>query len=571
MQVQYLVSLALVLQCVQIALSVPVLKASPPILTPLNRSVTVSWSGVTNPTSKDFLGIYTPAEESDVQEFIGGIYLSESSTYMQGYGGITIPYLVNMRSDYVFRIWQCPNGGNCTAVATSNTVTFANPLAPSQGHLALTSDPSSMRLMWVSGDNSSIPIVSYGLSETKLQFNATATTTTYTKNVLCDAPANTTTLFKDPGFIHDALMTSLQPSTLYFYKFGSSESGWSDIYSFTSPQAPGPDTEIFFVAYGDMGVGVPFNIIPDTQPPSIQTTFWVNELINTPGSTSPFAHLSQKYRDPVTPPPWNVLHIGDISYARGYAFLWDYFFDMIQPVATKAPYMVCIGNHEFDYYGMPWKANDGYGNDSGGECGVPYDLRFHMTGTNESTRNLWFSFNLGPVHFVLMSTEHNFLVGSAQYNWISEDLANVDRSVTPWVVFGGHRPAYTSSTRTTNEGSLIQNTYEPLWMKYKVNMCLWGHVHVYERTCGVHNFTCVPNDAAPVHVVIGMAGNEYQVPWYMSDDKDGDGHAVQPDWSIFRTENYGYSRFFANGTHFNFQFVGDQRGQIHDEFWLQPY
>lgn len=51
---------------------------------------------------------------------------------------------------------------------------------------------------------------------------------------------------------------------------------------------------------------------------------------------------------------------------------------------------------------------------------------------------------------------------------------------------------------------MIQETYEPLWIKYKVNLCLWGHVHVYERTCGLQNYTCIDNDAAPVHVVIGM-------------------------------------------------------------------
>ena len=28
---------------------------------------------------------------------------------------------------------------------------------------------------------------------------------------------------------------------------------------------------------------------------------------------------------------------------------WDDFFDMIQPVAARIPYMVCIGNHERDW------------------------------------------------------------------------------------------------------------------------------------------------------------------------------------------------------------------------------
>lgn len=46
----------------------------------------------------------------------------------------------------------------------------------------------------------------------------------------------------------------------------------------------------------------------------------------------------------------------------------------------------------------------------------------------------------GPVHFVFMSTEHVFWKGSKQYRWLKNYLENkVDRSVTPWLVFIGHR------------------------------------------------------------------------------------------------------------------------------------
>ena len=38
-----------------------------------------------------------------------------------------------------------------------------------------------------------------------------------------------------------------------------------------------------------------------------------------------------------------------------------------------------------------------------------------------------------------MSTEHNFEEGSAQYKAIKKYLKKVDRTVTPWVIIGGHR------------------------------------------------------------------------------------------------------------------------------------
>ena len=44
----------------------------------------------------------------------------------------------------------------------------------------------------------------------------------------------------------------------------------------------------------------------------------------------------------------------------------------------------------------------------------------------------------------MMSSEHDYMKGSRQHTWLENDLKNVDRSVTPWVIIGGHRPMYTS-------------------------------------------------------------------------------------------------------------------------------
>jgi hypothetical protein len=44
-----------------------------------------------------------------------------------------------------------------------------------------------------------------------------------------------------------------------------------------------------------------------------------------------------------------ILHMGDLSYAEGKAFVWDNFFEMIEPAAARVPYMIGVGNHEYDY------------------------------------------------------------------------------------------------------------------------------------------------------------------------------------------------------------------------------
>ena len=44
-----------------------------------------------------------------------------------------------------------------------------------------------------------------------------------------------------------------------------------------------------------------------------------------------------------------VLHVGDVSYANGDPDIWNTFMDYIEPYATRAPYMLGIGNHEYDW------------------------------------------------------------------------------------------------------------------------------------------------------------------------------------------------------------------------------
>ena len=85
-----------------------------------------------------------------------------------------------------------------------------------------------------------------------------------------------------------------------------------------------------------------------------------------------------------------IFHHGDLSYAVGYAYLWEQWLHLIQPYATALPYMVGLGNHEQDHSsggGMDPSGAQGdgfhpswgnFGGDSGGECGVPVFNRFHM-------------------------------------------------------------------------------------------------------------------------------------------------------------------------------------------------
>lgn len=79
-------------------------------------------------------------------------------------------------------------------------------------------------------------------------------------------------------------------------------------------------------------------------------------------------------------------------------------------------------------------------------------------------------------------------------------------------------------------------------------------------------------DGAPIHVVIGMAGNVYNQNWqyYLPSNpaiaEKSKLHHQQPDWSVFRTMNFGYTHITTTPTTLKLRFLGNHRNLVHDEF-----
>ncbi|XAR65255.1 Phosphodiesterase I [Bertholletia excelsa] len=553
------------------------ISVSPHTLSKSGDRVTVQWSGIDSPSKFDWLGIYSPPDAAS-ENFIGYFFLSSSPTWQSGSGSITVP-LVNLRSNYQFRIFQWtdaevdpsrhdedhnPLPGTKHLLANSGEVGFATGRGPEQVHLAFTDREDEMRVMFVTHDGKE-SFVKYGRREDRLDRVVGTWVGRYEREDMCDAPANESLGWRDPGFIHDGVMTNLNKGKRYYYKVGSDSGGWSSTYSFVSRNEDSDETIAFL--FGDMGTATQFSTFLRTQDESISTMKWISRDVEALGDKPSF-----------------ISHIGDISYARGYSWLWDNFFTQIEPVASKVPYHVCIGNHEYDWPLQPWKpdwSHSVYGTDGGGECGVPYSLRFNMPGNSSEltgtrappTRNLYYSFNTGAVHFLYMSTETNFLPGSRQYNFIKHDLESVDRKKTPFVVVQGHRPMYTTSHELGDAPfrERMLKHLEPLFVKSKVTLALWGHVHRYERFCPLNNFTCAKmggngeyREAFPVHVVIGMGGQDWQPIWEPRPNHPNDPIYPQPSRSLYRGGEFGYTRLIANKEKLTLYYVGNHDGEVHD-------
>ncbi|RWR73001.1 Phosphoesterase domain-containing protein [Cinnamomum micranthum f. kanehirae] len=545
------------------------IQITPKTLTKSGDSVQIQWSGLDSPSHLDWLGIYSPPNSPD-SDYIGYIFLSSCHTWQSGSCNLTLP-LADLRSNYAFRIFRWSNSprldkhhnplpGTEHRLAVSEELRF-EVTGPQQIHLSFTSREDEIRVLFVTADNGSERFVNYGLEVRRLEERARAEVRRYEQWDMCDAPAKSLG-WRDPGFIYDGVMRNLKKGRRYFYRVGSDTSGWSAIHSFMSRDGDSDETIAFL--FGDLGTSVPYTTFVHTQDESKSTVKWILRDIEALGNKPAF-----------------VSHIGDISYARGYSWLWDSFFTQIEPIASKVPYHVCIGNHEYDWPLQPWKpdwASNLYGKDGGGECGVPYSFRFNMpgnssfaTGTSSpATQNLYYSFDAGVVHFVYMSTETDFLTGSDQYNFIQHDLENVDRAKTPFIVFQGHRPMYTTSTKSRDaplRDKMLEHL-EPLLVKNEVDLALWGHVHSYERFCPLINYTCGHMNETglrlPVHVVIGMAGHDAQPSWEPRPDHPKDPVYPQPDRSMYRGFEFGYTRLVATRKKLTLSYVGNHDGETHD-------
>ena len=234
--------------------------------------------------------------------------------------------MLNLRRPLEFRYYS--RDAYCTGqyilIAKSPIVQPHASNEPTQIHLAVNNQDDQLYVSYVTNSSDVVPQCQYGLSPTTLSMQVNGTTVTYKASDMCQEKANTTgpQAFIDPGYMHTMLLTGLRLGTTYYYRVGSDQHGWSAVKQFTN-RATDSDGMVHFIAYGDMGLS-------PMQPGAIST-------------------IDQVLADATLRNAAAILHIGDVSYARGVGVYWDGFMTQIEPTASRFPYMVGIGNHEYDH------------------------------------------------------------------------------------------------------------------------------------------------------------------------------------------------------------------------------
>ncbi|XP_060959895.1 purple acid phosphatase 15 isoform X2 [Cannabis sativa] len=302
-------------------------------------------------------------------------------------------------------------------------------------------------------------------------------------------------------------ITGLKPNTLYQYQCGDVEEGISNnLYYFKTMPKSGPKSYPSRIAVvGDLGL--------------------------TYNTTSTIEHLTSNHPD-------LILLVGDVSYANLYLTngtgtdcyscsfpdtpihetyqpRWDFWGRYMQPLISNVPIMVIEGNHDIE----PQAENQTF---------VAYSSRFAFPSEEcGSSSTLFYSFNAGGVHFIMLGAYAPYDRTSDQYKWLEDDLASVDREVTPWLVASWHAPWYSTYTAHYREAECMRVSMEDILYKYGVDLVFNGHVHAYERSNRVYNYSLDP--CGPVHITIGDGGNREKMAIAHTDEP---GNCPKPSETI---------------------------------------
>lgn len=275
-----------------------------------------------------------------------------------------------------------------------------------------------------------------------------------------------------------------------------------------------------------------------------------------------------------------VVSMGDYAYDLNLAdgHVGDIFMQEIEPIAATVPFMVCPGNHEvhgtFSHYSERFRL-------------MPTTTGVIHSAHGEAPNNWFFSYDVGLVHFVVISTEIYFKptlevdgdMVAKQEAWLRQDLAtaNANREVTPWLIVMGHRPMYCTSDADNcgPKAEFLRSRLEDVFFTHGVDLYICGHQHNYERGFDIYKgqtWKRTSNMRATTHILTGASGQ------YVLSIMRKEFELPVAEWDAFRNSIFGYSRLqVVNATHVRWQQVeADPEnpaaqglyGQVVDDVWL---
>jgi len=243
---------------------------------------------------------------------------------------------------------------------------------------------------------------------------------------------------------HKYNITGLTPGTKYYYRVTAGSNNWTgNFYA-----APATDaTNVKFFMYGD------------TRTNGGSNNSLCAQMISTYTADPAYQTM--------------VLHAGDWVEGDTEAYWtnqwYNYTWTSLMTAPANMPFMGTIGNHE-------------------GTSSQPIFEKYHPFPFAAAPAE-YFSFDYGPVHITVLDQYTTYTSGSAQYNWLVNDLST---STKTWKIIVLHQPGWSAygSGAHSNDGT-VQTVIQPLCLTYGVSIVLAGHNHFYSRynVSGVQHVT----------------------------------------------------------------------------------
>ncbi len=174
-------------------------------------------------------------------------------------------------------------------------------------------------------------------------------------------------------------------------------------------------------------------------------------------------------------PPF-VLNTGDLTDLGSEESNWQKYFEITAPLGAIAPVVPALGNHDGERRGAGALITAGL-------FGLP-------------APNLWTSFDVSGVHFVLLST--NQMTDPAQRDWLRDDLARARRHHARAIFAFCHEGPWSHGIHGSSD--VMVREYAPLLAAAHVDVLFSGHDHIYERGVGT------TPEGKLVYVVTGGGG-----------------------------------------------------------------
>ena len=222
------------------------------------------------------------------------------------------------------------------------------------------------------------------------------------------------------------------------------------------------------------------------------------------------------------------INMGDLVDNGEDHYQWNEWFKAVDGIIDRIPLVPVMGNHET--YNRDWQVREP----------LAY-LREFAVPTNDSTKfsRYYYSFDYGPVHFVVLNTQqyevNNYADGKAllreQQAWFYNDMKATTK---PWKIVLMHRDVldYRIKNRPERREGISEEgiAWMPIFEQLKVDVVFTAHLHTYRNRGHLQNFDSA--NSGPYYILTGVAGNVRYTDFWLDHALDKK-KAPQPE-----TDNY---------------------------------